>query len=257
MVRRRRQDEEVTADGDVQESLSLADMNEVVAYNFKRARDLHGWTQDEVADRLAPFLGVRLPQASISGIERGYMGRRREFDAQELLAFACCFDLPIVWFFIPPLDDHRRFQNTSDHVQELYTLLLGREDQLGLLYDRFRELGYREPDVADVTLERMSGGERTGKTMADYRTRRKDLLIALLDQSSDKFDKAADDLGAIVDQLRQLGLKAFVASKLNDPDYSASPEYRGKAIDEDAEIARLRAEQQKSPKQQPSPRGDR
>ena len=88
MVRRRRQDEEVTADEDGQESSSLADMNEVVAYNFKRARDLYGWTQDEVADRLEPFLGVRLPQASISGIERGYMGRRREFDAQELVAFA-------------------------------------------------------------------------------------------------------------------------------------------------------------------------
>ena len=132
-------------------------------------------------------------------------------------------------------------------------MLLGREDQLPTLYERFRELGYREPDAADVTLERMSGGERTGKTIADYRTRRKDLLIALLDQSSDKFDKAADDLGAIVDQLRQLGLKAFVASKLNDPDYSASPKHRGKAIDEDVEIARLRAEQQKSPKQQPSP----
>jgi transcriptional regulator with XRE-family HTH domain len=258
MVRRRRQDEQGATDEDERGSSSLADMNEVVAYNFKRARDLYGWTQDEVADRLAPFLGVRLPQASISGIERGYRGRRREFDAQELLAFACCFDVPIVWFFIPPLDDHRRFQNTSDHVQELYTLLLGREDQLDLLYDRFRELGYREPDAVDVTLERMSGGLRTGKTMADYRTRRKDLLIALVDQYSDGFDKAADELGAIVDQLRQIGLKAFVASTMNDPDYGLRPEDRGKVLlDEKAVIERLRADQQKSNKQEPSPRGDR
>src|SRR5487761_2587194 len=175
MVRRRRQAEEVAADEDGQESPAVADMNEVVAYNFKRARDLYGWTQDEVADHLAPFLGVLLPQASISGIERGYMGRRREFDAQELVAFACCFALPIVWFFIPPLDDHRQFRNTSDHVQELYTLLLGREEQLHLLYDRFRELGYREPDAVDATVEQMSGGQRTGKTMADFRTRRKEL----------------------------------------------------------------------------------
>ena len=257
MVRRRRQDEEVAADEDGQESSSLADMNEVVAYNFKRARDLYGWTQDEVAERLAPFLGVRLPQASISGIERGYMGRRREFDAQELLAFVCCFDLPIIWFFIPPLDDHRRLQNTSDHVQELYTLLLGREDQLDLLYDRFRELGYREPDAVDVTLERMSGGNRTDKTMADYRTRRKDLLIALLDQYSDGFDKATDELGAIVDKLRQIGLKAFVAEALNDRDYIVAPEWRGKAIDVDAEVERLREEQRSNKQQQPSPRGDR
>ena len=59
--------------------------------------------------------------------------------------------------------------------------------------------------------------------MADYRTRRKDLLIALLDQYSDDFDKAADDLGAIVDKMRQLGLKSFVASTLNDPDYKHVP----------------------------------
>ena len=74
----------------------------------------------------APFLGVRLPQASISGIERGYMGRHREFDAQELLAFACCFDVPLIWFFIPPPGDHRQLRNTSDYVNELYSLLLGR-----------------------------------------------------------------------------------------------------------------------------------
>ena len=258
MVRRRRQDEEVAADEDEQGSPAVADMNEVVAYNFKRARDLYGWTQDEVADRLAPFLGVRLPQASISGIERGYMGRRREFDAQELVAFACCFDVPIVWFFIPPLDDYRRLLNTSDHVNELYTLLLGREDQLDLLYDRFRELGYREPGVADAIVERMSRGDRTPLTMADYRTRRKELLIALLDQYSDAFDKAADELGGIVDQLRQIGLKAFVASTLNDPDYSSAPEFRGRvSLDDEAEIERWRAVQRKSGKQPPSPPGDR
>jgi hypothetical protein len=108
-----------------------------------------------------------------------------------------------------------------------------------------------------MTLERMSGGQRTGKTMADYRTRRKELLIALLDQYSDGFDKAADELGAIVDQLRQLGLKAFVASTMNDRDYSAPPELRGSAIDEDAEIERLRVEQRSNKQQQPSPRGDR
>ena len=258
MVRRRRPAEEVTADEDEQGSSAVADMNEVVAYNFKRARDLYGWTQDEVADRLEPFLGVRLPQASISGIERGYMGRRREFDAQELVAFACCFDLPIVWFFIPPLDDHRRLLNTSDHVNELYTLLLGREDQLDLLYDRFRELGYREPSVADAIVERMSRGHRTPLTMADYRTRRKELLIALLDQYSDAFDKAADELGGIVDQLRQIGLKAFVASTLNDPDYSASPEFRGRiSLDDEAEIERWRADRRELGKQPPSPPGDR
>ena len=53
------------------------------------------------------------------------------------------------------------------------------EDQLDLLYERFRELGYREPDAVDY-LGADVGCQRTDKTMGDYRTRRKDLLITLL-----------------------------------------------------------------------------
>jgi transcriptional regulator with XRE-family HTH domain len=223
------------------EGSSEADLNEVVAYNFKRAREMYGWTQDEVADRLAPYLGVRLPQASISGIERGYRGRRRELDAQELLAFACCFDVPLVWFFIPPPGDNRPLRNSGEYVQGLYTLLLGREDQLGLLYERFRELGYAEPDAVDETLEKMSGGHHTGRTMADYRTRRKELLIALLDQYADEFDRAAEEMGSLVDRLRQLGLRAFVSASMNDLDFSLPAERRGTVhLDTDEEIEAMR-----------------
>jgi len=56
MVRRRWQDEQesgrgVVGDPEGGRDPDSADLNEVVAYNFKRARDLYGWTQDEVADR--------------------------------------------------------------------------------------------------------------------------------------------------------------------------------------------------------------
>src|SRR5438067_12902483 len=85
------------------------DLNEIVAYNFRAARELRGWTQEETALELERFLGQRLPQASISAIERAYDGdRRREFDAHELLAFALCFELPLFWFFLPPPKDARR-----------------------------------------------------------------------------------------------------------------------------------------------------
>lgn len=70
-----------------------ADLNEIVAYNFRAARELRGWTQEEAARRLEGLLGQRLPQASISAIERAYDGdRRREFDAHELMAFALAFE---------------------------------------------------------------------------------------------------------------------------------------------------------------------
>ena len=40
------------------------DANQVVGVNFRLARELRGWTQDEAASRLAPYLGQLLPKAS-------------------------------------------------------------------------------------------------------------------------------------------------------------------------------------------------
>ena len=193
-------------------------LNEVIAYNFKRARELRGLTQPEVAEALAPFLGQVLPQASISAIERSYGGgKRREFDAQEILAFACAFDLPLLWFFIPPPGDTGRLQATSDRVNELYTLALGREDQLDDLYARFRELGMREPDENDERWAAVHGAP-TKAMLRDYRHRRKEILMALLAEHADGVDAAADELGAFFDHLRQVGIRGLLAEKLNDPD---------------------------------------
>jgi transcriptional regulator with XRE-family HTH domain len=198
-------------------------LNEIVAYNFRRARELRGLTQDEAADRLAPFLGVRLKQAAISGIEGAYGGaKRREFDAQELLAFACGFDLPLLWFFIPPPEDHRNLQGTGDRVNELYLLAMGRNDQLEYLRDRYAELGHVEPDESDLVLERVYGAP-TERTLADYPTRRKELLLAMLDSRADRLDQAADEMGKFFDHLRQVGIRGYVAEKANDSEYMLRP----------------------------------
>ena len=111
------------------------DLNQVVAYNVRAARELRGWTQEEVSQRLEPYLGQRLTQAGISAIERAWDGdRRREFDAHELLIFSMVFDLPILWFLLPPPDDHRLMAQTTRPVDELYMYLLGRPEQLEPVY---------------------------------------------------------------------------------------------------------------------------
>ena len=197
----------------------VADLNEIVAYNFRRARELRGWTQQETAERLERFVGVRLRQAGVSAIEAAYGGeRRREFDAQEILAFACGFDLPLVWFFLPPPGDRRRFQGAPEQVNELYRLTLGREDQLPALDDRFRELGMVEPDEDDTVLQRLYGAP-TERQLADYRRRRKDLLLALLDDQADSLDRSAEELGRFFDHLRQVGIRGYVAEHAGDSDY--------------------------------------
>jgi transcriptional regulator with XRE-family HTH domain len=200
-----------------------ADLNEIVAYNFRAARELRGWTQDETARALEGLLGQRLPQASISAIERAYEGdRRREFDAQEILAFALAFDLPLIWFFLPPPRDHRNLHHTSNIVSELYGIVFGQESQLGPVYDRLRQLGIDEPTQVDRTIENLTGRPSRAR-QTSYRQRRKDLLLALLDQYTDEVDRAAEEIGTFFDHLRQVGVRGLVAEHLDDADYQNPP----------------------------------
>lgn len=78
--------------------------NQIVAYNVAKARALRGWTQEQAAEALAPFLGSKLSGASFSALERSAwkVDRIKQFTADELLALSRGFDLPIGFFFVPP-----------------------------------------------------------------------------------------------------------------------------------------------------------
>ncbi len=209
------------------------DLNQVVAFNFRAARELRGWTQDELADRLEPYLGQRLTQAGVSSIERAWDGdRRREFDAHELLIFAMVFDLPVLWFLVPPPGDHRLMRATSRPVDELYMYLLGRPDQLEPLYARLREIGVSDPTAADKTVEKITGAPSSAREWS-YRERRKELLLALLDEHGDSLDNAVEELGKWVDHLRQIGIRGFIAEHTNDDDFTHT-DRRTAATDETA-----------------------
>jgi transcriptional regulator with XRE-family HTH domain len=204
-----------------------------VAYNVRAARELRGWTQEQFAVRMEPYLGQRLTQASVSAIERAWDGeRRREFDAHELLVFAMVFDLPMLWFLLPPPGDHRLMRGTTRQVDELYSWLLGRPDQLEPVFARLREQGITEPSSADEAVERITGTPSQARQWS-YRERRKELLLALLDEHADSFDTAVDELGRLVDHLRQVGIRGFVAEHTHDEDFVTSPEHRS-AADETA-----------------------
>jgi len=196
------------------------DLNQVVAYNIREARLLRGWTQEELAERLEPYLGQRLTQAGVSSIERAWDGdRRREFDAHELLVFAMVFDLPILWFLLPPPGDHRVMRSTTRPVDELYAWLLGRPDQLEPVYERLRQLGIADPTAAEETVEKITGVSAAAKQWS-YRERRKELLLALLDEHADSLDNAVDELGRWVDHLRQVGIRGFIAEHTGDEDFT-------------------------------------
>jgi transcriptional regulator with XRE-family HTH domain len=118
--------------------------NQIVAYNLTRAREWKGWTQDQVAEALAPYRGKRWSKASVSQAERSIAGKFiRNFDADEIVAFARAFDLPIGWFFLPPApwtDDGRPVTlDTPDAgpagtaLAELVDLVFGTPEQQALL----------------------------------------------------------------------------------------------------------------------------
>ena len=198
------------------------DLNQVVAYNVREARELRGWTQDDFAARLEPYMGQRLTQAGVSSIERAWDGeRKREFDAHELLIFSLVFDLPIIWFLLPPPGDDRLMRTTTRPVNELYAHLLGMPHQLDALYDKLRRLGVADPDDTAPALRRLTGD--TNPRRWGYRQQREALLLALEDQHADDFDTAVEELGAIFDHLRQVGMRGFIAEKTYRAQASAEP----------------------------------
>ena len=145
------------------------DPNQVVAYNLARARQLRGWTQDEAAAALEPYLGVRWSNASWSQAERSVGGKFvRRFDADEIVAFARAFELPVTWFFLPPpawkdgspvkltTADARRF---GADLALLVDLVFGDADEQRALLDArlaefFDVLG---PDGLTTAQERTAG----------------------------------------------------------------------------------------------------
>jgi len=200
---------------------SEVDLNEIVGYNFRLARELKGWTQEQAAIHLEPYLGQRLPQTSISAIEHTYQGGdrpRREFDAHELLAFALAFDLPLVWFLLPPEGDRRLLQRAHRRVNELYEIVFGRDDQLEPLYNRLSQLGIKDPTEQERIMETITG--RPTESPTSYRQRRKQLLTALLDDYADNLDRLSDEYGRFFDHLRQVGIRGFVAEHTGDEDFT-------------------------------------
>ena len=107
-------------------------VHQIVAYNFRRAREEAGWTQLQTSSHLEPFIGYRLNQAGVSAIEKTYDSeRRRNIDVAEVVAFSRCFGRPIGWFFLsPPGTGADRVEPVTDDDHELFaadlaTLVVG------------------------------------------------------------------------------------------------------------------------------------
>jgi transcriptional regulator with XRE-family HTH domain len=175
--------------------------NQVVAFNLARARALRGWTQEQAADLLAPYLGSRLSLASFSAIERSIAGTRvKQFSADELVALSRVFEVPLGWWFTPPPDgalytpDHER-EGLS--FAELVDLALGTPDTLAPWVDALRQWSAAQAN----------SGEQATRADAPARTAYAQLRAQTL------IREQFGDLGEASDVLRRL---ADVIDRLDD-----------------------------------------
>jgi transcriptional regulator with XRE-family HTH domain len=194
------------------------DVNAVVSYNLRTIRVRQGWTQEQVARRLAALTGHELPQASISAMERGYEGgRRRRFDAHEIYLLSWVFGVPIIYFFIPPPADERDewfLDGTEQPLHDLYVSLLGRDHQLKDIDDRLADIGLRNPEEAEELQSVIFGPDGAVKNWyAHFRTWRKRRLLALARDYGDRLDEVAEFLGTFATELRNVGPQAYLQMK--------------------------------------------
>ncbi|MGH9222317.1 MAG: helix-turn-helix domain-containing protein [Acidimicrobiales bacterium] len=190
----------------------VLDANQVVAYNFRVARELRGWTQEETARRLAPYVGHELPKASISGIERSFDGdRRRFFDAEELVAFSLAFDLPVVWFLLPPPDRGEFRLTTGQPLRTLVRLLLGRDDQLPEIQARMTDLRDAEPASSGELLAEV-GGFPADLTWRHFQRAREEALFALVEEETSEIERLLGDLRRVLGRFDDLSQRAHYSS---------------------------------------------
>ena len=191
------------------------DVNAVVSYNLKAIRERRGWTQQQVAERMAQITGHQLPQASISAMERGFDGeRRRRFDAHELYLLAEVFDVPIVYFFLPPPGSMGTpIADTGVAAVRLYSAILGDPDQLPIIDERLEQLGLNVPTELDPVMAMILGDDPGRINWHDhYRTWRKHRIAILAREYGDRLDDFADTLADFANQIKTFGPGGYLQS---------------------------------------------
>jgi|GEM_PF-1927267 len=157
--------------------------NQIIAFNLTVARQLRGWTQEEAAVKLEPFVGARWSKATFSSAERSIDGRRiRQFTADEIVAFSRCFDVPIGFFFMPPRPSE------SETPTRFAT---AENDDYGLSLAELLDAIFGTPGERDVMSERLN--EYLGEISMQDLTKAQDRLTW----------QAEDALNAVV--MKQLG----------------------------------------------------
>jgi transcriptional regulator with XRE-family HTH domain len=199
--------------------------SQVVAHNLTCARVLRGMTQAEIAERLTRLTGTNWSQATVAQAEGSVTGSRvRQFTANELVALARTFDLPVLYFFLPPEDGARALETPDSPAkgwswEYLLLLLWGHAKNFPIVADRAAPWAHASTMVtvpADDVLE----PRPDGALLADLSRQRErytpeDMLAVAFNGLARRrmrgATKAGDDVSSLVGSLRGLAdaLEAF------------------------------------------------
>jgi len=217
-------------------------VNQLVAINLVVARSRLGWKQAQAIDALEPFLGTRWSKASYSAAERSSVNpqRIRKFTADEIVAFAAAFDVPVQFFFQPPRPEgaaevvvtaSATAKSTALTLVDYLRIMLGSEQSArsleGSLADILAALPASADDavVADLrralrsaTAARMRASKQQFEAWEDALSGIQELLRAAI------VDGLGDELGRKVYSFSLEGEERSIESMIDDEDSAADEE---------------------------------
>lgn len=163
--------------------------NQIVAANLRLAREQRGWTQTDLAEQLSSMTGRSYTKATISAMERSADGgKKRLFDAQELLEFARLFAVPIVWFFMPlPQHAEQRLHIIGlEHGADMVDFTYGRPEDERQMKERLRALIEDGHELFSSTQE--------GDALHRFTERRQAVVDTILAAETPEVERMLDDL---------------------------------------------------------------
>lgn len=141
--------------------------------------------------------------ASISAIERSVESdRRRVFTVQEVVAFALTFDVPFLWFLIPPPDIGLRLEGLDGPIAQLWRIAIGTNEQADQILGRLAAFAEANPEAANEVAETALGFE-PGVTMEHYQQVRLDSLIDMVTEELDSLDELFGEMSRLVDRYNE------------------------------------------------------
>jgi transcriptional regulator with XRE-family HTH domain len=190
--------------------------NQVVAYNLWQARQERGWTQAQAAEALEPYLGVRWTVAQVSAAERSVDGTRvRQFSADDIVAFAQAFRLPVTYFFLPTrpgakwskVDPEASTGQLGQTMARMIDVVVGDNiDGAPRVVSRLYEF------MADIDLDAYTDAQRRIFDLARHR------LLAVVGQAVGSLGAWQESLRHIADEVGQLKADAGEALSRALPD---------------------------------------